>query len=107
MNIYVGNINFKATEDQLKQLFESFGEVTSVKIITDYYSGRSKGFGFVEMPNSTEAMGAIEKLNDTEFLEKKIIVNQARPKSTNNNRGGNYGKGDYNRDRGNNFRNEF
>jgi len=80
MNIYVGNLSFNVTEDELKGVFAEFGEVSSVKIITDAYSGRSKGFGFVEMPNQTEAEAAIKGLNESSLKERDIIVNQARPR---------------------------
>ncbi len=81
MNIYVGNLSFNVTEDELKGVFAEFGEVSSVKIITDAYSGRSKGFGFVEMPNQTEAEAAIKGLNESSLKERDIIVNQARPRT--------------------------
>ena len=78
MNIYVGNLNFNLNEDELKEIFEEYGEVSSVKIITDKYSGRSKGFGFVEMPNDNEAKEVIENLNGTEIGGRALKVNQAR-----------------------------
>ena len=80
MNIYIGNLSFNVTEDELKGIFTEFGEVSSVKIITDGYSGRSKGFGFVEMPNQPEAEAAIKELNGSSLKERNIVVNQARPK---------------------------
>ncbi len=80
MNIYVGNISYKTTEETLRNAFEAHGEVASATIITDKYSGRSKGFGFVEMPNEAEAEAAIKALNETEFDGRNIKVNQARPK---------------------------
>lgn len=80
MNIYVGNLSFKSDESDLKKLFEEFGPVASAKIITDKYSGRSRGFAFVEMENDDEAKAAIEALNGKEVNEREIIVNQARPK---------------------------
>jgi len=86
MNIYVGNLPYAVTEDDLRELFEEFGEVTSAKIIMDKYSGRSKGFGFVEMANDPEANQAIENLNDSDFKGRNIRVNQAREKSDNFNR---------------------
>lgn len=86
MNIYVANISFKATEDQLKELFEEFGEVQSVRIVTDRVSGRSKGFGFVEMPNDAEAREAINDLNGAEFLERTLVVNEARPRTNDDTR---------------------
>lgn len=91
MNIYVGNLSFKVKEDELKEIFEEYGEVSSVKIITDKYSGKSKGFAFVDMQNADEAKSAIEELNGTELNERAIVVNEARPKpeggAPNNNRG--------------------
>ena len=83
MNIYVGNLNFKVKESELQEIFENYGEVTSVKIITDKYSGRSKGFGFVEMQNDEEAKKAIEGLNGTSVKEREIVVNEAKPKRDN------------------------
>ena len=85
MNIYVGNLDFKAQEDDLKTLFEEYGEVESVRIITDKYSGRSKGFGFVTMENDTEANDAIENLNGTEFKSRPLTVNEARPRREDDN----------------------
>ena len=83
MNIYVGNLQYGVTEDELKELFEEFGEVMSVKIITDKYSGRSKGYGFVEMSNNNEAKKAIENLNEKEVRGRNIRVNQAREREEN------------------------
>jgi RNA recognition motif-containing protein len=83
MNIYVGNLNFKVSEDDLKSIFEEFGPVSSVKIITDKYSGRSKGFGFVEMENDDEAKAAIDGLNGKEVETRVIVVNEARPRKDN------------------------
>jgi RNA recognition motif-containing protein len=79
MNIYVANISFRASEGQLKELFQQFGEVSSVKIVTDRDTGRSRGFGFIEMPNESEAKTAIAQLNGTEFAERNLVVNEARP----------------------------
>ena len=78
MNIYVGNLNYKVDENSLKEAFSEFGTVESVKIIQDKISGRSKGFGFVEMPEDSEGQKAIESLNESEFMERKMIVNVAR-----------------------------
>ena len=83
MNIYVGNLNFKVKESELQEIFENYGEVISVKIIADKYSGRSKGFGFVEMQNDEEAQKAIEGLNGTSVKEREIVVNEAKPKRDN------------------------
>jgi|TARA_Y100000294_G_scaffold124976_1_gene116367 RNA recognition motif-containing protein len=80
MNIYVGNIAWSMTEDELNALFSEFGSVSSAKIITDKYSGRSKGFGFVEMDNDAEAEAAIEALNDSDQNGRNLRVNQARPR---------------------------
>jgi RNA recognition motif-containing protein len=77
MNIYVGSLHFKMNEAELKEIFEEYGEVTSAKIIMDKYSGKSKGFGFVEMPNETEARKAIEELNGAEVSGRNIIVNES------------------------------
>lgn len=82
MNIFVGNLNFRTSEDQLTALFAPLGEINSVKIITDMHTGRSKGFGFVDMPNDEQALAAINKLHESMFDEKKITVNEARPKTT-------------------------
>jgi len=78
MNIYVGNLHYGITEDELRELFEEYGEVMSVKIITDKYSGRSKGYGFVEMSDDKEAQKAIETLNEADLKGRNIRVNQAR-----------------------------
>jgi RNA recognition motif-containing protein len=77
MNIYVGSLHFKMNEAELRQVFEEYGEVTSAKIIIDKYSGKSKGFGFVEMPNEAEAKKAIEELNGAEVSGRNIIVNES------------------------------
>jgi RNA recognition motif-containing protein len=83
MNIYVGNLSYKLNEDDLRQVFEEYGEITSVKIIKDKYSGRSKGFAFVEMADDDEAKNAINELNGTEHDGRKIVVNEARPRQNN------------------------
>jgi len=81
MNIYVGNLSYEVTEEDLKEAFEVFGEVESVNIIKDKYTNRSKGFGFVEMPNNADAQSAINDLNDTEIKGRALKVNKARPRS--------------------------
>lgn len=81
MNIYVGNLAFSTTEDELRQLFAEFGEVSSVKIISDRDTGRSRGFGFVEMPNQAEAEAAIDAMNDTNVGGRNLRVNEARPRT--------------------------
>ena len=80
MNIYVGNLDFKVEETDLEGIFGEYGTVSSSKIITDKYSGRSKGFGFVTMENDDEANKAIEELNGTTLKTREIVVNEARPK---------------------------
>ena len=81
MNIYVGNLPYNISEDDLKATFSEFGEVETVNIIKDKFSGQSKGFGFVEMPSNSEADKAIKALNDTALKGRNIKVNQAKPKS--------------------------
>lgn len=90
MKIYTGNLGYDLTEDELKSAFESYGEVESAKIIVDRDTGRSKGFGFVEMPNNDQAVAAIDGLNGTELGGRTITVNESRPKPPRNNdrRGG-------------------
>jgi RNA recognition motif-containing protein len=96
MNIYVANISFKANDNDLKELFEEYGDVASAKIIIDKETQRSRGFGFVEMPDDTAARTAITKLNGFNFQGKDLNVNEARPK-TDNPRGGGGGGGYGNR----------
>ncbi len=81
MNIYVGNISYDSTEESLGNLFGEYGEVSSVSIITNKYNGKSKGFGFVEMPNDEEADAAISALDGNEFDGRNLKVNKARPKT--------------------------
>ena len=81
MNVYVGNLSYDLSEDDLKQAFEEFGEVTSAKIISERYSGRSKGFGFVEMTSDDEGKAAIEALSGKELSGRTMVVNEARPKT--------------------------
>ena len=100
MNIFVAKLNFDTRESDLESAFREFGEVDSVKIIMDKFTGRSKGFGFVEMPNDEEAQNAINDLNDSEFDGRTIVVKKAEPRENrNNNRrgggGGGYGGGGY------------
>ena len=80
MNIYVGNLSYDAYEDELKKLFEEYGAVSSVNIITDRHTGKPKGFGFIEMPNDDEAKKAIEALDGKDFAERPLKVNEARPR---------------------------
>ncbi|WP_291529688.1 RNA recognition motif domain-containing protein [Bacteroides sp. UBA939] len=99
MNIYVANLSWGTNSDSLQDLFSQFGEVTSAYIINDRESGRSRGFGFVEMPNDEEGQKAIDTLNETEFEGKNIAVSVARPRaekpSGGGSRGGNRGGGGY------------
>lgn len=81
MNIYIGNLSYSVTEEDLRQAFQAFGTVESVKIITDNFSGRSKGFGFVEMPETEEAEAAIAGLNGKEMKGRTVTVNQAKPRT--------------------------
>jgi RNA recognition motif-containing protein len=80
MNIYVGNLDYGLQESELEQLFQEYGEVASVKIIKDKYTGKAKGFGFIEMPDEGEATTAIEELNGREVNGRQMKVNQARPR---------------------------
>ncbi|MCB0595883.1 MAG: RNA-binding protein [Phaeodactylibacter sp.] len=94
MNIFVAKLSYDTHEDTLRNAFEEFGEVSSAKIIMDKFTGRSKGFGFVEMPNDDEGQEAINALNDTEMDGRTIVVKKARPKEDNSRRGGGgYGGG--------------
>ena len=78
MNIYVGNLDYKVNENGLKSIFEEYSSVSEVKIITDKYSGRSKGFGFVTIENNDEAKKAISELNGTTLENREIVINEAR-----------------------------
>ena len=88
MNIYVGNLSYEATDVTIREAFESFGEVTSARVIKDKYSGQSRGFGFVEMPTQSQAQTAIKSLNGKELLGKAISVNEARARADQGRRGG-------------------
>ncbi len=92
MNIYVGNLDYQVTDDQLKEMFAGYGEVESARIIMDRYTDRSKGFGFVEMSDKEQASKAIEELNGKELNGRAITVNEARPKAQRDNRGGGGGR---------------
>ncbi|MBC7851419.1 MAG: RNA-binding protein [Chitinophagaceae bacterium] len=111
MNIYVGNLSWQMTDEDLRTMFEQYGSVTSAKIVKDKVSGRSKGFGFVEMPEDAEAQNALSSLYESEVMGRKIIVNEAQPKPQGGGGaggggfkkrsfGGGGGGGGYNRDRG-------
>lgn len=90
MNIFVGSLSFKLSESELKEIFEEYGEVTSAKIIMDRDSGRSKGFGFVEMPNDEQAQKAINELNGAEINGRAVVVNQAEDRRDNKKGGGDF-----------------
>lgn len=92
MNIYVGNMSFNTTEDEIRKAFEAFGEVSTVNIIKDKYSGEPKGFGFVEMSGKDEAIAAISGLNNQDLNGRALNVNEAKPR-TENRGGGNRGGG--------------
>ncbi len=105
MNIYVGNLSREVAEDELRQAFEAFGQVTSVNVIKDRYSGESRGFGFVEMATKSEAQAAINGLNGTSLGERTLSVSEARPRDEGGGRrpygggGGGFGGGGRRRDR--------
>ena len=106
MNIYVGNLPYSATENSMRDLFEGYGAVTTSKIVTDKFTGSSRGFGFIEMPNADEAQKAIDELNGKDFEGRKIVVNESRPRETTGNdnrpprREGGYSNGGGSRDGG-------
>jgi RNA recognition motif-containing protein len=87
MNIYVGNLAYSVTQDDLRDAFAAYGEISSVNLITDKFTGDSKGFGFVEMPNNAEADAAIKALNETPLKGRNIKVNQAKPRGERPSRG--------------------
>ncbi len=93
MNIYIGNLSYEVTEEDLQQAFEAFGQVESVNIIKDKFSGRSKGFGFVEMPDKANAQSAINELNGKELKGRTLNVNEARPRTESRGGRGGYGGG--------------
>ena len=88
MNIYIGNLSFNTTEDELRQAFTAYGEVTTVNIIKDKYSGEPRGFAFVEMSVKDEAMAAISGLNGQDMNGRDLNVNEAKPRPQSGNRGG-------------------
>ena len=92
MNIYVGNLSYDCSENDLRDAFAAFGEVDQARVITDRDSGRSKGFGFVEMPNASEAQAAIDALNGKELMGRTAKVNEARPREDRPARGGGGGR---------------
>ena len=93
MNIYVGNMSYEVSEEDLKEAFEVFGEVDTVKVLKDKYTGRSKGFVFVEMSDNADAQSAIDSLNDKDLKGRALKVNKARPRTENRGGGGYDGGG--------------
>jgi len=112
MNIYLGNLSYSATENSVRDLFEGFGQVTTAKIVTDKFTGSSRGFGFVEMTNDDEALKAIAELNGKDFEGRKMVVNESRPREATEGRdnraprreGGYSNNNSSSRDSGRNFR---
>ncbi len=92
MNIFIGNLNYSSNEDTLRELFEPFGAIDTVKIITDRDTGRSRGFGFVEMSNDDEAQAAIDALDGRDYDGRNIKVNESRPRTDRRNSGGGGGR---------------
>jgi RNA recognition motif-containing protein len=90
MNIYVGNLAYGVTEDELREAFTAYGQVESANLITDKFTGQSKGFGFVEMSNNAEADAAIKALNETPLKGRNMKVNQAKPRGDRPSRGGRF-----------------
>jgi RNA recognition motif-containing protein len=93
MNLYVGNLMFDVAENDLKSLFEPFGQVTEVRLIMDKYTGKSKGFGFIEMPSKDEAQKAITELNGKDMKGRPMTVNEAKPKTDRGGRRSGFGGG--------------
>jgi len=93
MNIYVGNLSYEATDGTIREAFESFGQVTSARVIKDKYNGQSRGFGFIEMPAQSQAQTAIKSLNGKELLGKQMSVKEARARADQGRTGG--GRMDY------------
>lgn len=100
MDIYCGNLAYATTDDGLKAAFAAYGEVTSARVVTDRMTGRSKGFGFVEMPNAEQAEAAIAALNGSEMDGRPIRVNESQPKPQEDRRGGRGGRGGFGGGRG-------
>jgi len=98
MDIYVGNLSYDVSEENLRQAFGAFGQVSSARIVKDKYSGQPRGFGFVEMPDRAEAQAAIQNLNGKELLGQQMNVNEARPRTgqgRSGGQGGHRGRRDY------------
>ena len=100
MNIYVGNMAYSMTEDELRDLFSNYGTVSSARLVTDRDTGRAKGFGFVEMADANEANAAIEAINGTKQGGRELVVNEARPREERPRREGGFGGGNRRRSRG-------
>ncbi|HSO81632.1 MULTISPECIES: RNA recognition motif domain-containing protein [Thiocapsa] len=92
MRIYVGNLTYSVTDDDLRDVFGEFGDLAAAEVIKDKFSGQSKGFGFVDMPNNSEADAAIKALNETDFKGRKLTVNEARPRAERPRGGGGGGR---------------
>ncbi len=92
MRIYVGNLTYSVTDDDLRDVFGQFGEIAAAEVIKDKFSGQSKGFGFVDMPNKSEADAAIKALNETDYKGRKLTVNEARPRAERPRGGGGGGR---------------
>jgi RNA recognition motif-containing protein len=93
MNIYIGNLSYETTEDELRSAFEEFGEVANVNILTDKYSGKPRGFAFVEMADKSQAEAAITGLNGRELKGRSLNVSEARPRTNDGGGGGRGGRG--------------
>ena len=93
MNIYVGNLSYDTGNEELREAFAQYGQVDDARVVEDKYTGRSRGFGFVEMANDSEAQKAIEELNGTDLQSRTINVNEARPREDRGGRGGGGGGG--------------
>ena len=101
MRIYVGNLTYSVTDEDLREIFGEYGDLTTAEVIKDKFSGQSKGFGFVDMPDNSEAEAAIKELNESMFKGRKLTVNEARPRSEQQRpRGGGGGGRDRDRDGG-------
>ncbi len=93
MNIYVGNLSFRASEQDVQDLFTQYGEVSSARIIKDKFTGRSRGFAIVEMNDDSSANTAISALHEKNFMDRNLVVNEARPRENSGNGGGNFNRG--------------
>ena len=100
MNIFISNLSYNTVESELQALFENYGAVDSAKIVTDRETGRSRGFGFVEMPNEEEAKKAIEALHQSDYKQRTLNISEAKPREEKPRSFGNNGGGRFNRDSG-------